>query len=200
VDSLREVLFHKELGSIYDKVERMQFIASSFSEMMSLDSAVCEKIQRAILLCKADLNTAMVFEFASLQGKIGRIYALEDGEDSEVADAIEDHYRPRSQGDEIPAAMVSVAASLAEKLDNIFGSFSVGNIPKGSADPYALRRQANAVVEMIIKNEINISCAGFFRRYLVNTVTGRSLLTRSWNLSRRGLRLFLLKRGSAMMK
>ena len=157
VEPLKDVLFHKELGSIYDKVERMRFIASSFSELLLLESTVREKIQRAILLCKADLNTAMVYEFASLQGKIGRIYALEDGEDTEVASAIEDHYRPKSQDDDIPSAIVSVAASISEKLDNIFGSFSVGNIPKGSADPYALRRQANAVVEMLLKNEINIS-------------------------------------------
>ncbi|MDR3238394.1 MAG: glycine--tRNA ligase subunit beta [Spirochaetia bacterium] len=156
VESLKSVLFHKELGSIYDKVTRMQSIASAFVQMTGLAGGVAEKIKRAVSLCKADLNTAMVFEFSSLQGKIGRIYALEDGEDSEVADAIEDHYRPRSQDDKIPEGMVSAAVSIAEKLDNIFGSFSVGNIPKGSADPYALRRQANAVVEILIKNEINI--------------------------------------------
>ncbi len=154
VDSLKSVLFHKELGSIYDKIERMQKVASVFAEMTKMDSSVYEKAKRAVMLCKADLNTSMVFEFSSLQGKMGRIYALEDGEDPLIADAIEDHYK--AQSGQTPSSMVSVCVSIAEKLDNIFGSFSVGNIPKGSADPYALRRQANAVVEMLIKNNINL--------------------------------------------
>ena len=164
VESLKTVLFHKELGSIYDKVQRMQKIAVSVADMLGLDSAVKAKIDRALLLCKADLNTAMVFEFASLQGKMGRIYALEDGEDAEVAAAIEDHYKPRSQDDEIPSGMVSFTASISEKLDNIFGSFSVGNIPKGSADPYALRRQANAIVEMLIQNDLKVSLRSLFEK------------------------------------
>lgn len=162
VDSLKSVLFHKELGSVYDKVERMQKVASVLCDALEIEKITRDKINRAIYLCKADLNTAMVFEFASLQGKMGRIYALEDGEDAEVANAIEDHYRPRSQEDDLPVGIVSVVVSVTEKIDNIFGSFSVGNIPKGSADPYALRRQANAIVEMLVKNEINISLKDVF--------------------------------------
>ncbi|MCL1911372.1 MAG: glycine--tRNA ligase subunit beta [Leptospirales bacterium] len=177
VESLKSVLFHKELGSIYDKVERMLKIADAFAGMTDLEEALAGKIKRAITLCKTDLNTAMVFEFPSLQGKIGRIYAIEDGEDIEVANAIEEQYRPRSQDDSIPAGLVSAAVSLAEKLDNIFGSFSVGNIPKGSADPYALRRQANAVVEILIKNEINISMPELLQKIAPSYKNGGELVS-----------------------
>ncbi len=167
VESLKNVLFHKELGSIYDKVERMRKGAESLCDALSLDSSVKSKADRAVYLSKADLDTAMVYEFASLQGHIGRIYALNDGEDREVAEAIYDQYRPKFHGDEIPAAIVSVIASLSEKIDNIFGSFSVGNIPKGSQDPYALRRQANAIVELIIRNGLN-----FQLKDVLNSVAG----------------------------
>jgi glycyl-tRNA synthetase beta chain len=156
IESLKNVLFHKELGSIHDKVSRMLDIAEFISRRLDLDDTARSKIRRAVSLCKADLVTSVVFEFPSLQGTIGRIYALEDGEDTEVADAIEDHYKPRFSGDPLPVSMISLVVSLAEKTDNIFGSFSVGNVPKGSADPYALRRQANAIVEIVIRNDINL--------------------------------------------
>jgi glycyl-tRNA synthetase beta chain len=156
VESLKTVLFHKELGSIYDKVRRMTLIVDYITDHLGLDAGHRKKISRAVSLCKTDLMTAVVFEFPSLQGKIGRIYAIEDGEEPDVADAIEDHYKPRFSGEPLPAGMTSIVASLAEKIDNIFGSFSVGNIPKGSADPYALRRQSNAIVELLVRNEINL--------------------------------------------
>ncbi|HSV98009.1 MAG TPA: glycine--tRNA ligase subunit beta [Spirochaetota bacterium] len=156
VDSLKSVLFHKDLGSIYDKVERMRFISAHLAVVLGLDAKTAERTDRAAYLCKADLNTAMVFEFTSLQGKMGRVYALLDGEEQEVADAIEDHYRPRSQDDPMPRGVVSRVLSLAEKLDNILGSYSVGNIPKGSQDPYALRRQAGAIVEMMVDGAMSI--------------------------------------------
>lgn len=156
VESLKSVLFHKDLGSIYDKVERMRFISAHLAAVLGLDAETAGKIDRAVSLCKADLNTAMVFEFTSLQGKMGRIYALLDGEDPEVADAIDDHYRPRSQEDPMPEGIISRVLSLAEKLDNLLGSYSVGNIPKGSQDPYALRRQAGAIVEMAVDGGMSI--------------------------------------------
>lgn len=156
VDSLKNVLFHKELGSIFDKVERLRYISAYLAEILGMDASTAAKLDRAAILCKADLNSSMVFEFTSLQGKMGRIYALLDGEDAEVADAIDDHYRPRSQEDTMPQGIVSRALSLAEKLDNLLGSYSVGNIPKGSQDPYALRRQAGAIVEMVVDGAMSI--------------------------------------------
>jgi glycyl-tRNA synthetase beta chain len=159
VDMLKSILFHKELGSIYDKVERMQTIAKAICNELSLDAQTTKKIQRAVMLSKTDLTTALVFEFTSLQGQIGKIYALLDGEDEEVAQAIDFQYRPRFQGDVLPEHTVSIVVSLAEKIDNIFGSFSVGNIPKGSADPYALRRQAAAIVDMLVERTIHLDLA-----------------------------------------
>jgi glycyl-tRNA synthetase beta chain len=156
VESLKTVMFHKELGSIFDKAKRMVNIVAHINAQLKFSDDLMKKIERAVWLCKTDLMTAVVFEFPSLQGKIGRIYALEDGEDAGVAEAMDDHYKPRFSGEPLPAGMISIVVSLAEKIDNIFGTFSVGNIPKGSADPYALRRQANAIVELLIKNEINL--------------------------------------------
>ncbi len=164
VESLNNVLFHKELGTIYQKTERIGKIAEYLSGMFSCTDTIREKIQRAALLCKADLNTAMVFEFTSLQGKIGRVYALLDGEDPEVADAIDDHYKPRFQNDPLPRGLVSVVVSLAEKVDNLFGSFSVGNIPTGSQDPYALRRQASAVVEMLMASNLHLDMGALLQK------------------------------------
>lgn len=157
VESLKTVVFHKDLGSIYDKMERVRKISSFIAENCGYDSELKNKIDRAVLLSKADLNTSMVFEFTSLQGQIGKIYAELDGEDKDVAAAIEDHYRPKFNGDDLPSSEISVTVSLAEKFDNIFGSYSVGNIPKGSQDPYALRRQAHAVADILIKNEIHLA-------------------------------------------
>lgn len=176
VDSLKNVLFHKDLGTIYNKIERMRVIASRISQTLILDEKTKARIDRAVLLSKADLDTAMVYEFASLQGRIGRIYALNDGEDREVAEAINDHYRPRFYGDIVPSGMVSVVLSLAEKIDNIFGSYSVGNIPKGSQDPYALRRQANAVVELIIRNNLSLNLDDILEKISGDYKNGKDLV------------------------
>jgi len=176
VESLKNVMFHKELGSIYDKIERMKLIAVNIADLLKLDDKVKAKIDRAVFLSKADLDTAMVYEFASLQGRVGRIYALNDGEDKEVAEAINDHYRPRFYGDAVPSAIVSVVLSLAEKIDNIFGSYSVGNIPKGSQDPYALRRQSNAVVELIIRNNLSLNLGEILGKVSGNYKNGKDLV------------------------
>ncbi len=175
VDSLKKVLFHKELGSIYDKIVRVGDAAGILIELLSIDTKTAEKIKRAVLLSKADLDTAMVYEFASLQGQIGRIYAMNEGEDQDVADAINDHYRPRFSGDKVPAGIVSIILSIAEKIDNIFGSFSVGNIPKGSQDPYALRRQANAIVELIIRNNLKFQLGTALEKAAENYREGAAL-------------------------
>jgi glycyl-tRNA synthetase beta chain len=176
VESLKNVLFHKDLGSIYDKVIRMQGVAGAIVKELGLDAESADKIERAILLSKTDLVTSMVIEFSSLQGKVGRIYALNDGEENEVADAINEHYKPRSQDDEIPTNVVSIVASLSEKIDNIFGSFSVGNIPKGSQDPYALRRQANAIVDILISSNMNLELKTVLKEIAGNYKNGAGLI------------------------
>lgn len=175
VESLKSVVFHKELGTIYDKVERVKKVAAVLGKEFGVDDAAAKKIDRAVTLSKADLNTAMVFEFTSLQGKIGRIYATMDGEDADVAEAIDDHYRPRFQGDKLPSSMVSITLSLSEKIDNLYGSFSVGNIPKGSADPYALRRQSHAIVELLVRNKLHCRLDKVCEAVAVNYKDGASL-------------------------
>ncbi len=176
VESLKSVLFHKELGTIYQKIERMEKIAAVIAEEIALSKDEAEKVKRAIYLCKADLNTAMVFEFTSLQGKIGKVYALLDGEDREVAEAIDAQYRPRFSGDRLPEGKVSMVVSISEKIDNIFGSFSVGNVPKGSQDPYALRRQANAIVEMAIEGSMNIRIDAILKKCASLYQNGKDLI------------------------
>jgi glycyl-tRNA synthetase beta chain len=176
LESLKRVLFHKELGSIYDKVMRVKSISEALVSLLSIDNETARKIMRAVMLSKTDLDTAMVYEFASLQGYIGRIYALNEGEDKEVAEAINDQYKPRFSGDSIPTAMVSIVVSLSEKIDNIFGSFSVGNIPKGSQDPYALRRQANAIVDIIIRNGLKFQLVDVLKAVSSNYRDGFSLI------------------------
>jgi glycyl-tRNA synthetase beta chain len=106
LDMLKNILFHKDLGSIFDKAVRVQKIAEVICQQLSCDEATMKKIDRAVLLAKTDLTTSLVFEFTSLQGQIGKIYALLDGEDSEVADAIDFQYRPRFQGDILPTSIV----------------------------------------------------------------------------------------------
>jgi glycyl-tRNA synthetase beta chain len=177
-EALKNVLFHKELGTIYDKIIRMSAIAEHISKALNLDEKTLQKIKRAIQLSKADLVTSMVFEFSSLQGKIGRIYALLDGEDMETANAIDEHYKPRFQNDELPTNIVSVVVSMAEKFDNIFGAFSVGNIPKGSEDPYALRRQANAIVEILIKNKLHVLLNDVLDQISLLYKNGKSYITK----------------------
>ncbi|MCL1832975.1 MAG: glycine--tRNA ligase subunit beta, partial [Leptospirales bacterium] len=192
VDSLKNVLFHKELGSVYDKIMRMKGAAESIADLLNLDDTVKSKIDRAVLLSKADLDTAMVYEFASLQGKMGRIYAINDGEDMDVADAINDHYSPRFYGDRVPSGMISIVLSISEKIDNIFGSYSVGNIPKGSQDPYALRRQAHAIVEIIIKNKISINIADILTKISSNYKDGSELVDKIIEfINARGRTIFL---------
>lgn len=175
VNSLKNVLFHKDLGSIYDKIVRMQAVAGAVVEELGLDGESASKIERAVLLSKTDLVTSMVYEFPSLQGEVGRIYALNDGEDRDIAEAINEHYKPRFQNDENPKKMVSIVVSLSEKIDNIFGSFSVGNIPKGSQDPYALRRQANAIVDILINGNINLELKNVLIKVAGNYKNGASL-------------------------
>lgn len=197
VDMLKSILFHKELGSIYDKVVRVQKIAEVISQQLSFDDATMKKIDRAVLLAKTDLTTSLVFEFTSLQGQIGKIYALLDGEDSEVADAIDFQYRPRFQGDILPSSIVSIVVSLAEKIDNIFGSFSVGNIPKGSADPYALRRQSAAIVDMLVGNAIHLDLANVCKIIATQYNNGAQLVDAILDFINGRAKTFLYEKGFA---
>ncbi len=149
VDSLKTIVFQKDLGTLFDKTERVANLAGLIAEKIGADGALAK---RAALLAKTDLMTNMVGEFANLQGTMGRYYAAADGEDLAVAHALEEQYFPKQSGGEIPQAQISVALALAEKIDTLAGIFSAGLIPTGDKDPYALRRATLGILRILIEN------------------------------------------------
>lgn len=157
VDKLKGVLFQAKLGSMYDKVMRVETLAAWLAD--AIDPSIKEKVTRAAHLCKADLVSQVVGEFANLQGIMGRIYAQRAGEAAEVAAAIEEHYRPTHSGGQLPETATGALLSIAEKIDSICGCFAVGLIPTGAADPYALRRQGIGILQIMRSRNINVSLA-----------------------------------------
>ena len=159
-EKLKTVVFQQGLGSMYEKTERLMELVTVIVEDLAPDAAAYEAMEpdarRAAELSKADLVTGMVTEFTELQGIMGREYALLDGEKPEVARAIDEQYMPRFAGDELPQSDLGFALSVADKIDNIVGTFSQGRIPTGSQDPFALRRQALGLVLMLIEHESDL--------------------------------------------
>ncbi|MBS0273041.1 MAG: glycine--tRNA ligase subunit beta, partial [Proteobacteria bacterium] len=153
VDDLKNIVFHAKLGTQYERVERIEALAGEIAEKIGAD---VKKAKRAARLAKADLTTGVVGEFPELQGVMGRYYALHNGEDADVADAIRDHYKPVGPSDAVPKNRVSVAVALADKLDQLTGFFAENERPTGSSDPYALRRAALGVVRAILEQKINL--------------------------------------------
>lgn len=149
VESLKSIVFQKDLGTLFDKTGRVANLAALIAEKLDADVGLA---RRAALLAKTDLMTNMVGEFANLQGTMGNYYAKADGEDSAVALALEQQYFPKQSGGEIPRADISVALALAEKIDTLAGIFSAGLIPTGDKDPYALRRATLGILRIIIEN------------------------------------------------
>ncbi|MBN1381741.1 MAG: glycine--tRNA ligase subunit beta, partial [Deltaproteobacteria bacterium] len=149
VDGLKQVVFHTLLGTSYDKVMRFQKLASYMAD--KIDPSRKGNVLRTALLAKADLDTQMVNEFTELQGVMGREYALLTGEDPVIAKAIFEHYLPVSAGGDLPETDEGAIVSIADKMDTICGFFGVGLIPTGTADPYALRRQALGIINIILK-------------------------------------------------
>ncbi len=155
-EKLANIVFHEKLGTVADKVERVAKLARWLCEegIVKGDAALAEQAAR---LCKADLVTEMVGEFPELQGLMGGYYAAKEGLDPQVAAAIRDHYKPVGQGDDVPTAPVTVAVSLADKLDSLACFFSINELPTGSKDPFALRRSAIAVSNLIFSNHLRCS-------------------------------------------
>ncbi|HLJ19390.1 MAG TPA: glycine--tRNA ligase subunit beta [Stellaceae bacterium] len=160
VPKLAERVFHAKLGTMEDKVARLEALATEVSRYVRGDHG--QAVRSAAFLAKADLSTGMVGEFPELQGLIGRYYALHDGESREVADAIGDHYSPQGPNDRCPTAPVSVAVALADKIDTLVAFFSIGETPTGSRDPFALRRAALGVIRLIIENELRVPLRSMF--------------------------------------
>lgn len=158
VDHLGEVVFQEKLGTMLDKTNRIQRLADHLAEDAGLAGQDLSDVERAARLCKADLVTSAVVEFTSVQGVMGSYYAAASGETSQVAQAIEQHYRPRFAGDEAPDTVVGKIVAIADKLDTVCGLFAVGQGPTGSSDPFALRRSAIGIVAMLSgKDAVEVS-------------------------------------------
>ena len=159
VQELAGRVFHAQLGTVMDKVIRVEELASKLAESCCANSGDARWAAR---LCKADLSTGMVAEFPILQGVMGRCYALNDGENADVATAIAEHYGPQGPNDNCPSAPVSIAVALADRIDTLVGFFGIKEFPTGSKDPYALRRSALGVIRLILENDLRINLSGIF--------------------------------------
>ena len=155
-DSLKQVVFQAKLGSVYDKTERVALLAEALAEVTGGN---CKFARRAAELSKSDLVSDMVVEFADLQGTMGRYYALHDGEDAEIAEALFEQYLPRFSGDDLPLTATGITLALADRLDSLVGIFSIGQQPSGSRDPFALRRASLGVLRIMVERQVDVDLA-----------------------------------------
>ena len=163
-EQLKDVVFHSKLGTSWEKMERFRTLARWLGEQLGL--AEFDTIERAAKLCKADLVTGMVGQFPELQGVMGRDYALKEGEPEAVAEAIHEHYLPIRAGGPLPERIEGAVLSIADKIDTIVGCFSVGLIPTGTTDPFALRRQTLGIIRIILEKDLPVSLEGLIDQAL----------------------------------
>jgi len=165
VAGLDKVVYHGKLGTQGERMQRVRTIAGAIAQQLAAadaaaaGAALAARADRAALLAKADLLTDMVGEFPELQGVMGGYYALHDGEPDDVAQAIEDHYKPRFAGDALPRSLTGVVVALADKLETLAGLFGIGQAPTGDKDPFALRRHALGVIRMLVERELPLRLA-----------------------------------------
>jgi len=162
---LDQIVFHEKLGTVADKVDRVAWLARKLAEDGVVKGANPDHAEQAARLAKADLVTGMVGEFPELQGVMGGYYAHAEALPHDVAEAIRDHYKPVGQGDEVPAAPVTIALSLADKLDSFFAFFMAGELPTGSKDPFALRRSALAILSILEQHALRLPLAALATDY-----------------------------------
>jgi len=165
---LKGVVFHVKLGSLHEKVTRVRALAAHIARDLGADPGDAD---RAAVLCKADLLTGMVGEFPELQGTMGRYYALHQGENAEVAAALQEHYQPRFSGDELPGTVTGRILAVADRLDTLAGIFGAGELPSGDKDPFGLRRAALGVLRILIEQKLDLDLA----QLLDNAVRGYDL-------------------------
>ncbi|MEE1610269.1 glycine--tRNA ligase subunit beta [Microvirga sp. CF3016] len=166
LEKLKSIVFHEQLGTQYERVERIAALSKELAPMVSADPELAE---RAARLAKADLVTEMVGEFPELQGLMGRYYATLQGEHSSVAAAIEEHYKPLGPSDRVPTDPVSVAVALADKIDTLVGFWAIDEKPTGSKDPYALRRAALGVIRLVLENNLKLSLTSLLAKPFART-------------------------------
>lgn len=160
IQLLKDVTFHDALGSLFDKTQRISAIARFLAGLLATEKK--DRVLRAAELSKTDLTTGVVREFPELQGTMGKYYALLDGEDADVADALQEHYLPAHLGGALPASEAGAIVSLADKSDTIASFFSIGLVPSGSEDPFALRRQAMGIVSILLDKGYPVSLQVLF--------------------------------------
>lgn len=159
---LENIVFHEEIGTVGDKVRRIRQIADQLAVELHVTPEQATAVSRAADICKFDLVSQMVYEFPELQGVMGEDYARKAGESEEVSRAIFEHYQPRFAGEAAPASLTGALVSIADKLDTIVGCFSIGIIPTGSQDPYALRRQAAGIVQILLEHQFSLTLEQLF--------------------------------------
>lgn len=159
VDALSQITFHQKLGTVKDKVSRLQSLAAAIAERLGADEKLAA---RAALLAKADLTSGVVFQFPEVQGIMGQYYALHDKEAPEVAQAIADHYKPVGANDSCPTEKISICLALADKIDTLVGFFAIDEKPTGSKDPFALRRAALGVIRIVLESKLRLPLMPLF--------------------------------------
>lgn len=164
-ERLKSIVFQAQLGSIYDKTQRIRNLAQMIANLIGADIA---KAQRAAELCKSDLVTDMVGEFDKMQGIAGYYYAINGGEDEEVAKALDEHYLPKFAGDKLPSTDTGTIIALADRLDTLAGIFGIGQKPTGSKDPFALRRASLAVLRLLVEKNIDLDLKNLLKLAVVN--------------------------------
>jgi glycyl-tRNA synthetase beta chain len=171
---LETVTFQEELGTMRDKVDRIIEIAQQIAEQLNLDEKNCQEIESTALLCKADLVSQMVYEFPELQGIMGQKYALVSGESREVSNGIFEHYLPRNIEDDLPESLTGQVVGISDRLDTLVSIFGLGLLPTGSSDPFALRRAANAIVNITWSANLGINLEQLLTQISADFVTAHS--------------------------
>ncbi|WP_239617407.1 glycine--tRNA ligase subunit beta [Cohnella mopanensis] len=189
---LENIVYHEELGTVGDKVRRVRIVADRIAQHLRLDQDAQADVSRTADICKFDLVSQMVYEFPELQGIMGEDYARKAGERESVARAINEHYSPRNAGDTPAASLIGAIVGIADKMDTIAGCFSIGIIPTGSQDPYALRRQAAGIVNTLLAHEMEISLAELFQIAL-DVHAARGLKREAYDISKDMQEFFALR-------
>jgi glycyl-tRNA synthetase beta chain len=171
---LETVTFQEELGTMRDKVDRIIEVAQQIAEQLNLDEKNCQEIESTALLCKADLVSQMVYEFPELQGIMGQKYALVSGESREVSNGIFEHYLPRNVEDDLPESLTGQVVGISDRLDTLVSIFGLGLLPTGSSDPFALRRAANAIVNITWSANLGINLEQLLTQISADFVTAHS--------------------------
>ncbi|MBE1300374.1 MAG: glycine--tRNA ligase subunit beta [Alteromonadaceae bacterium] len=165
LDSLKSIVFQKQLGTVYERVERIEKLAHFIASNTDANTQFTSDIAR---LSKSDLVSNMVMEFPAVQGVMGKYYAKHDGYDAVVCDGIEEHYKPRFAGDDLPSSLEAACVAIADKLDLLVGIFGIGQLPKGDKDPFALRRAAIGLIRILLANEVKMSLADLVQEAINN--------------------------------